>query len=829
MNDSTRGNRGRTAAQGEKPQALPVCPDLIPADLKELPRWVVWRYIEEEDPDTGEIDWDKPPVNPRTSGPGSSTTPKTWAPYDTALAAYQRGGLDGVGFVLDGSDDLVGVDLDKCRDAATGAVEPWALEIVRGLDTYTEASPSGRGLRLFLRGKLPPHGRKKGPYENYSQGRYVTVTGQHLGGTPLTIEHRGAELLEVHRQQFGDPPPPVHNGNGNTLPTDMDDAEIVRRAGEAKNGARFRALWNGSAYGFPSSSEADLALVNYLAFWCGSDPERIDALFRQSGLFRSKWNREDYRDRTIRKALAGRREFYERGRHPRTHRTTGPAAGRDAPAASTRAPGPVRTLPPFRPFPVVALPGPLDRFVTEAAEAIGCDPAYVALPLLSATASAVGNSRTIRLKRGWDEPCIVWSAIIGDSGTLKSPAYKAVMAPLVRLQRKLLQEHKGKAAEYQTALAKWRGEKRDGGESEAGDKPEEPGLERVYVSDITIERLAEVLEDNPRGVLVARDELSGWLGSFGKYKGKQGGSDLPNWLEMWSAGAIQYDRKTGDRRTIFVPRAAASVTGGIQPGTLARALTPEFLDAGLAARLLLAMPDRRRKKWTDAELDPATEKRFAELFEKLRTLPMRDGERGDKLPVAVKLDSAAKATWVRHYDHFAGEQEAAEGEIAAALSKLEAYAARLALLHYAVRSVVQGLDCTGPIPTGSLEAGIVMAQWFAHEARRIYAILSESEDERDTRRLVEFIRSRGGSMSGRDLQRANGRKYPTVEHAEAALDALVGAGLARWEELPANPSGGRHRAQRLILRPTSDKTDKTPGEGEGTETGMHDETSDETP
>jgi primase-polymerase (primpol)-like protein len=273
------------------PAALAVNADLIPATLKPLKRWVTWAYTPEQDPETGETDWDKPPRNARTGGPASSTNPKTWSTYDKVLDAYRRGGLDGLGFVLDGSDDHVAVDLDRCRDPQTGALDPWAQEIVRSLKTYTEVSPSGRGLRLILRGKLPSHGRKKGAYENYSGGRYVTVTGAHLAGTPRTIEGRGPELLAVHRKVFGEPQPPARERNGHAPAPDLDDAEVVRLASQAKHGSKFRALWGGSAHGFASNSEADLALVNYLAFWCGPDPERIDALFRQSGLFRSKWNR----------------------------------------------------------------------------------------------------------------------------------------------------------------------------------------------------------------------------------------------------------------------------------------------------------------------------------------------------------------------------------------------------------------------------------------------------------------------------------------------------------------------------------------------------------
>jgi primase-polymerase (primpol)-like protein len=277
------------------------------------------------DPETGAVDWDKPPVNARTGALASSTNPRTWSTFDEALAAYERGGLDGVGLVLhkekgDEGPGLVGIDLDKCRDPQTGAVEPWALEVVNKINSYTELSPSGTGLRIFLRGKLPPNGRKKGPYENYEWGRYVTVTGRHVEGTPPTVEDRQEQLLEVHRgvwppEDRQRPTPPA-----SALPATQDDAEIIRKARQSKNGAKFGSLWDGSIAGYPSASEADLALTNYLAFWCGPDPERIDALFRSSGLFRSKWNREDYRQGTIRKALENRTEFYDWGRTGRRGR-----------------------------------------------------------------------------------------------------------------------------------------------------------------------------------------------------------------------------------------------------------------------------------------------------------------------------------------------------------------------------------------------------------------------------------------------------------------------------------------------------------------------------
>jgi hypothetical protein len=302
-----------------RPQALRVIPENIPCDLRERRQWVTWRLEPKKPkkPNPRPKDWTKVPYSPGTDRKASSTDPATWGTFTDALAAYRRGGCDGIGFVLhpasDTSEQFVGIDLDGCRDPETGEVEPWAREIVATLRSYTEASATGTGLRIFLRATLPPGGNRKGNFEVYDRGRYLTVTGHVLEGEPRTIEHRQAELDQVHANVFGSSAPqvlPIRNG----APQRFTDEEIVERASAAANGEKFRRLWHGDTAGYSTPSEADLALCSTLAFWTGPDPARMDALFRQSGLVREKWlNREDYRRRTIAKALAERTEFYASG------------------------------------------------------------------------------------------------------------------------------------------------------------------------------------------------------------------------------------------------------------------------------------------------------------------------------------------------------------------------------------------------------------------------------------------------------------------------------------------------------------------------------------
>jgi putative DNA primase/helicase len=282
------------------PTPLPVCLPSIPTRLRDIPQWVLWRYEWRHDK------WTKVPYRPHGQGRAKSTDPATWSAFEQVWRAYTDNGEgDGIGFVVTEAIAIVGTDLDHCVSIDTGDIEPWALAIVRRLDSYAEISVSGTGIRIFAEGDLPPHGRKKGPVEMYTTGRFLTVTGAHLQDTPTTIEPRQAAIHALHAEVFADrltPPrssPQVSHGAGPYL----SDDDLLEHALAARNASKFAALWSGDTGAYDDDdSRADLALCCELAFWT-QDEGQIDRLFRRSALYRSKWERVDYRDATISKAL----------------------------------------------------------------------------------------------------------------------------------------------------------------------------------------------------------------------------------------------------------------------------------------------------------------------------------------------------------------------------------------------------------------------------------------------------------------------------------------------------------------------------------------------
>ncbi|NLS96594.1 MAG: DUF3987 domain-containing protein [Planctomycetaceae bacterium] len=467
---------------------------------------------------------------------------------------------------------------------------------------------------------------------------------------------------------------------------------------------------------------------------------------------------------------------------------------------STHTPEPIAPpTEPYQPFPVDVLPKPLRGFVEAGKNAIGCDPSYIALPLLTALGAAVGNTRRLRVKAGWLVPPILWTAIVGESGTSKTPAFRLALRAIRDRQTRVMADHSAAMAahvedmaHWEKAMAAWRRDKRT--TAPPPEKPVEPCPERYVVSDTTVEALAPILQGNPRGVLLARDELAGWIGSFDRYVANGRGGDSPHWLSMHGGEAIVVDRKTGPVRTIYVPRAAVCVTGGIQPAILARALSAEHRESGLAARMLLAYPPRRAKHWTEASVDSRLEDDVAAVFGRLFEMLLFDVDaEGNPAPAVINMAPAAKVVWIGHYNAHALQTADREGDLAAAWSKLEEVPARLALILHLVRWAAGELVDHDVVDDQSMTAAVALGRWFCREAERVYDTLAETEEDRERRRLVDWIKRRGGETTTREAL-TGCRWLRSATAADAALTDLVRAGVGRW--VTDDHGGGRGRPVR---------------------------------
>lgn len=283
--------------------------DSVPNDLKQLPQWVVWK---KETDEKGKVK--KVPRNPITGYGASSTNSETWNTFETVKGVYETAGTyDGIGFVFNNSG-IVGIDLDHCIDEETGQMTETAQEIIQVLDSYTEYSPSGTGVHIYAYGTLPVDGKKKEPYEMYQNKRYFTVTGQSFHNPPKPIQYKGPEILTVYNRLFPqvEAPAPIQQPISGFSVLNVE--EIFEAVGRSTQSAAFFDLYNGVNLKEDKSAN-DMAFCNMLAFWCSGDAQMMDTIFRQSKLYRPKWDRKEstygtYGNRTIQTAISGATSFY---------------------------------------------------------------------------------------------------------------------------------------------------------------------------------------------------------------------------------------------------------------------------------------------------------------------------------------------------------------------------------------------------------------------------------------------------------------------------------------------------------------------------------------
>jgi putative DNA primase/helicase len=220
---------------------------------------------------------------------------------------------DGIGMGV--FSPFAAVDIDDC--VKDGKLSGLAEDVIHTLDSYTEYSPSGKGVHIivkvkdftFDKSRYYINNRKIG-LEVYVPGatnRFVTLTGNTIHQTEPAYRDEELQLVldrYMKRNELSSPQPTVPGSY-------LDDESVIRKAQKSKQKDKFQKLWNGDISNYASPSEADLALCSMLAFWCGGDMEQMDRIFRQSGLMRDKWERDDYRKSTLERAVKSCTSFYK--------------------------------------------------------------------------------------------------------------------------------------------------------------------------------------------------------------------------------------------------------------------------------------------------------------------------------------------------------------------------------------------------------------------------------------------------------------------------------------------------------------------------------------
>ncbi|MGJ6140255.1 phage/plasmid primase, P4 family [Listeria monocytogenes] len=283
----------------------------IPDELKKLKQWCAFQLVWDEERGKNK----KIPMNANDGSYGNSVDERTWADFETALDSLEKYQFDGLGFYF--KKPYFGVDIDDIKDEIEdylyGNTENIAGEFIQTLSSYTEYSVSGTGIHIIAKGSFPEGGRRKGNIEMYPDGRFFVMTGQVIDNYRQVNEATSAIKI-LHEKYIGkteNTSLTKHQNSSNNL----SESEILEKAYNSKNGPYFKTLYEGNweAY-YASQSDADLAFANMLAFWTAADYDKMDVIFRDSGLMRDKWDQKrgqnTYGQITLGKAISGCSEIY---------------------------------------------------------------------------------------------------------------------------------------------------------------------------------------------------------------------------------------------------------------------------------------------------------------------------------------------------------------------------------------------------------------------------------------------------------------------------------------------------------------------------------------
>nr|WP_294556277.1 DUF3987 domain-containing protein [uncultured Rhodopila sp.] len=686
----------------------------------------------------------------------------------------------GIGLVLGTWSDgycVGGVDLDACRDPETGTLAPWAQKVLALIDTYSEVSPSGTGVKAFF--QILPDAvdalRASGLLEPTGFGRsFKRGTG---GDHPPAIEvHLGGRYYTVTRDRLPDFPADLRCVPTETLRDLLGEIglQFAKNDGDGSRPDR-------SARAFRLAREMRAAGKSQAEFetHLDADPE-LAAWKAEKGLPDNK--------RELCRAW---------------NRSFGDAWGSPNLALITD-----DTLPAVQ-LPLALFPAEWPAWIGQAAQRAGSPVDYVACTVLAVVSATIGNARWGSPWEGWVQVPVINVASVGLSSSGKSPAMDVVVGPLNELAADLDSDWVERVSAYKTEAlmakelyALWE----EGVKKAAKEKrpppampaearePEPPRRRRIVSSDPTMEAARDLSVSNPRGLLLSRDELAGFFSGMGKYGGSAG-SDRAFWLQTYDGRPWVSDRAKDRDTAPSIPHLTWVILGGIQPDRLASTLL-EGDDDGLAERFIYAWPAPSREVSPPPDGKPLPFELKVAL-RRLRELPMPDNE-----PVVLPFtDDAVAALQVWRHDVKSMEDDAG-GLLQSWIGKLPGIAVRLATIfaHMKWMLIPDGTPAPERITADDLTPAVgFLASYALPMARRAFGEAALPEAERDARRLARWYLKcpapRPEVLNARELRRkANGPGITTSKRIEAALEELAELGFVQPAPTREGATKGRQRA-----------------------------------
>jgi hypothetical protein len=454
------------------------------------------------------------------------------------------------------------------------------------------------------------------------------------------------------------------------------------------------------------------------------------------------------------------------------------------------APVPLNESPPPPAFPLAVFPECLRRFAEEAAASVPCPPDYVAVPMLAIAGAAIGASRALEIKHGRTERPCLYAAVVGSPSCGKTPCRTFAARPLHEEQARLYEIYR---------------RERQAREDGVDDAPK-PKERTLYVSDVTVEKLANVLQENPRGVAVDRDELTGWLRSMDQYRSGKG-ADRQFWLSAWSGEPVSVHRKNQDTGPVRVAHPFVSVVGGLPPDLLTAMRGERAVADGFIDRILFCYPQEHPATGeTWACIPEHCEEAWRDCLARLWALEMIDDSSHGLRPHFVRLTACGRTAWKKFTDALADKRndDVTPDCLKSALGKLNSYGARLALIVHFLRLATGEAD-DEDVDGASMDAAAQLVSYFQGHLLRVHAAMDADPRMAAARKLLHWIGTQDSRpFARRDAYRAMRSVCKAVEDIDPLLALLEKHGYIRQQFGNRDGGAGRKSSPTYEVNPLAD-------------------------
>jgi hypothetical protein len=466
--------------------------------------------------------------------------------------------------------------------------------------------------------------------------------------------------------------------------------------------------------------------------------------------------------------------------------------------AEERASG-VHSPPVAQPFPLDVLPACLAQFVAQVAASTSTPPDFAAATLLVVAGAAVGNSRGLELiKNAWYEAARFFLACVGPPGSGKSPAMRTVLRPLFAQEKVRELQYRKDVRAFRKARKRLAELQRQATTSaeEQSRKLEEinecqallqnrPTLKRSVTVDATMEALIPLMENDPRGgLLLAQDELTGWVRGMDAYRGGRG-RDRQQWLSIWSGEGLINDRKTNTHGPAIIERPFICVVGGLPPDMLSGLADARGRSDGFCDRILFVYRQAvLGSYWTESIVTDEAREAWKRVYRRLSELPADTHPNGILRPVILEMRPDARQAWIDWWNSHADEIN--NPDLPAVLlgpwSKLKSYAARLALIIHLLRLVCEETPYEQQIDLESMQRALRLVAYFKSHLRVTYERITFHPDDQRDMAVLDWIRRKGeGECTARDLLNNRVAGIRKASEAVQVLKSLVDRGLGQFD------------------------------------------------